>query len=254
VVVFVIDDDVRVRQALCEELRSRVGHDQVQGAGFGAEVTERTQQLKPEVLFLDLSSGSRFEMTAYPGVPPAVVALSSNDHATIRELQSLGLNAWMKPEVFLKLDEILLRAARLQHYTDRLWDEWIHIARRVGNRMASHVLAFDGPEQLLVAPCEVLAGKTSGRLTELALASRVVRTPYPLDLISNGCWYDFFRCRAVIARHAPLRGVLALLRLYLHTFRISRLSAAVAKRVLGATIVDNRDYSGGFEHAPRNRK
>lgn len=68
--VFVIDDDVRVRQALCEELRRRLGFAEVDGAGFTAEVIEQIQLLRPEVLFVDLSGGSRLEMIAYCGVLP----------------------------------------------------------------------------------------------------------------------------------------------------------------------------------------
>jgi FeoA domain len=55
-------------------------------------------------------------------VPPAIVFLSADDHAMIRELHSVGLNAWTKPEVFDELDAILRWAERLRTNPDRLGD------------------------------------------------------------------------------------------------------------------------------------
>jgi hypothetical protein len=247
----VIDDDVRVRQALSEELRRRIGYAEVESAGAGPELIQQLHHRRPEVLFFDLALCSRFEMLALGVVPPAIVPLSSSDHPAIRELQSVGLSAWMKPEVFSELDGILARATTTQHDTARLWREWALVARQIGSGEASRLAAFHRDQPILIELHEVLAGRTSNGVTELALASRIVHTPYPLDLISKQVSRELSDGRAMISRRSPIRGLLALARLCLKGLPFPRISA---RSMIGATIVDNRDCACGLQHARRNRK
>lgn len=104
----------------------------------------------------------------------------------------------------------------------------MQVARTFGNRNrtpANRVLAFDGDAPTFVALCDVLAGRAVGLGTELALADRIVRTPYPLDLICGGVFRVLLRGRAVMARHQRLKGVLALARLIYADFAIGAFAA-----------------------------
>ena len=255
----VIDDDVRLRKALCEEIRRQRVFEQVLATGLTSEGANRLQQYSPDVVFLDLAVGRRFDMLACRGIPPVIVPLSSDDEASIRELRSVGVTAWMKPEVFSELDHILIHAQWRQHDASLRWKEWIEVARHIAGadtRPVSRVCAFDGDQQVLVDLAEVLAGRTTGRATELAITDRVVQTPYPLELISDQRFRELFRGRVVISRKTLLKGVFALVRLYTHALRSSRTlrGRLITDMTFGATIVDKRACSGGVHHARRHRK
>jgi AmiR/NasT family two-component response regulator len=216
VFAFVIDNDIRVRQALCDELRRRLVLGGVDGTGSGPHVTERLQELKPDLLFLDLSAAGQIEIQLRSAPPPAIVFLSADDHAMIRELHSLGLTAWTKPEVFDELDAILRWAERLRSNPDRLWDEWTQAASRIGTRHpadGSKVVAFDGNSEVLIDAGEVLAAKSVGRMTELALTDRIVLSPYPISFLKAQLHARGLGRRLLIDARKPWRSLLPVLRL-----------------------------------------
>jgi hypothetical protein len=216
VFAFVIDDDICVRQALCEELRGRLGFGSVDGTGSGPHVTERLQDLKPDLLFLDFSAAGQVNTQVRFAAPPVLVILSADDHTMIRELRSLGLNAWTKPEVFDELEAILRRAEHLRSDPDRLWDQWALAADRIGtphSSVGSKVLAFDGNHQVLVDARYVLAARSSGRMTALALADRIVFSPYPLNILKDQLNGRGLGRHVLIHPHKPWRSLGAVLRL-----------------------------------------
>jgi len=216
VLAFVIDNDIRVQQALCDELRRRLVLGGVEGTCSGPHVTERLQELKPDLLFLDLSAAGQIEIQLRSALPPAIVFLSADDHAMIRELHSLGLNAWTKPEVFDELDAILRWAERLRSNPDRLWDEWTQAANRIGTRHpadGSKVWAFDGNREVLIDAGDVLAAKSIGRMTELALTDRIVLSLYPISFLKAQLHARGLGRRLLINPHKPWRSLLPALRL-----------------------------------------
>lgn len=213
---FVIDNDIRVRQALCDELRRRLVLGGVEGTCSGPHVTERLQELKPDLVFLDLSAAGRVDIQLRSAVPPAIVFLSADDHAMLRELHSLGLNALTKPEVFDELDAILCWAERLCSNPDRLWDQWTQAAGRIGTRHSadgSKVLAFDGNSEVLIDGREILAVRSIGRMTELALTDRIVLSPYPISFLKAQLHARGLGRHLLIDPDKPWRSLLPVLRL-----------------------------------------
>ena len=216
VFAFVIDNDIRVRQALCDELRRRLVFGGVDGTGSGPHVTERLQELKPDLLFLDLSAAGQIDIHLRFAAPPALVILSADDHAMIRELHSLGLNARTKPEVFDELDDILSWAEELRSDPDRLWDQWAQAADNIGTRhpaAGSRVWAFDGNREVLIDAGDVLAAKSVGRMTELALTDRIVLSPYPISFLKAQLHARGLGRRLLIDARKPWRSLLPVLRL-----------------------------------------
>src|ERR1051325_10453350 len=109
----VIDDDACVRHALSDEIRAQPDNHHVLDTNCSVEASRALQEWHPEVLFLDLSCAGRIDLRSYRALPPAIVILSASNQASVRGLRQAGLSAWMKPEVFSHLPEILLWAKRV---------------------------------------------------------------------------------------------------------------------------------------------
>ena len=214
---FVVDDDVRIRRALCDELRRHLGSGNVAETNFAPDVAERVEEFRPELLFIDLSIAARLDMRARFAVPPALVMLSADNHALIRELRCKGLNAWTKPEVFLEIERILPWAEEMQGSPDRLRDQWVQAAQCFGAVVRctfSKVCAFDGTAHILISASDVLAARRVGSTTEIALANRIVLSPYPLEFLASHLNGYSWRGRLLLSRTRPWRALISLIRMF----------------------------------------
>src|SRR5882762_7833565 len=105
------------------------------------------QELRPGVLFVDLSAARRIDLRSYRALPPALVILSACDQESVRTLRAAGLNAWMKPEVFAHLPRILRWATAARRQPDGLCAEWaltLSVLSPGDPRDCSFAVAFDG--------------------------------------------------------------------------------------------------------------
>jgi DNA-binding LytR/AlgR family response regulator len=209
----VIDDEVPVRRALCDILRAQLGAKSVVEIDSGPSAMRVLQELRPGVLFVDLSAARRIDLRSYRAVPPALVILSACDQESVRTLHASGLNAWMKPEVFAHLPRILRWATAVRCQPDRLCAEWaltLSALSPADPRNCSFAVTFDGEQQNLIDCQELLAATDAGRKTTLVLVDKIVRSPHGLDFLEGElCGRGFTRVgRHWLIRYAqPLRWV-----------------------------------------------
>jgi DNA-binding LytR/AlgR family response regulator len=140
------------------------------------------------VLFLDLACAGRVDLRCYRLQPPAIVILSASNQDSVRDLRQAGLSAWMKPEVFSRLPEILRWAMSAQTQPDCLCEQWAITLLQLGYRSAKdspQVLAFNGEGQILIDGSEVLAASNTGQMTRIVLADRIVNSPHRLDFLAK---------------------------------------------------------------------
>lgn len=220
-VALVIDDDARVRHALSDEIRAQLDNHRVLETDCNVDALRALQEARPEVLFLDLSCAGRIDLRCYRVLPPAIVILSASNQDSVRDLRQAGLSAWMKPEVFSRLSEILRWAGSAQTQPDYLCDQWALTLLQLGYRSAKdtpQVLAFNGEGQMLIDGREILAASSTGYLTRIVLADGIVSSPHGLDFLAkqlHGCGLVRVGNRLLISRAHPWRTLVAFVKLSL---------------------------------------
>ncbi len=217
-----IDDDTHIRRALSDEIREQGDHHRVLQTDCGAQASETLRQLRPEVLLLDLSCAGLVELQSYQLTPPAVVILSATDQESVRALRQAGLSAWMKPEVFSHLPEILRWAERVQTQPDCLCEQWdlilVHLGCR-SSKSSPRVLALSSRGgQTLIEGREILAAAGTGGQTRIVLADRIADSPHGLSFLARqlrGCGLVLIGNRLLVSRLHPGRVLAAALKLTL---------------------------------------
>ena len=58
----VVDDDARIRHALSDEIRTQPDHHRVLEADCSLDASRVLEELRPEVLFVDLSCAGRIDL------------------------------------------------------------------------------------------------------------------------------------------------------------------------------------------------
>lgn len=191
----VVDDDARGRHALSDEIRTQLDHHRVLETDCNLDASRVLKELRPDVLFVDLSCAGRIDLQSCRVLPPAVVILSASDQDAVRDLRVAGISAWMKPEVFSHLPEILLWAETLRGQPDCICEQWALTLLQLGHRSAKdspQVLAMSGEGQMLVDGREILGASSIGYLTRIVLGDRIVRSPHRLDFLAkqlHGCGF-----------------------------------------------------------------
>jgi DNA-binding LytR/AlgR family response regulator len=184
----VIDDEVPVRRALGDSLRAQLGAPSVVEIDSSPQAMQILQELRPGVLFIDLSAARRIDLRSYRALPPAIVILSAHDQESVRTLRAAGLNAWMKPEVFAHLPRILRWATAARRQPDGLCAEWavtLSVLSPGDPRDCSFAVAFDGEQQNRIDCQKLLAATDTGRETRLVLVDKIVRSPHGLDFLAR---------------------------------------------------------------------
>jgi len=194
-IALVIDDDARLRHALSDEIRAQLDDHHVLETDCGIQASRALQEFHPEVLFLDLSCAGRIDLRSYRVLPPVIVILSASNHASVRDLRQAGLSAWMKPEIFSHLPEILRWARSVRRQPDSLCEQWALALLQLGYRSAKEspqVLAMGRGGQMLVEGREILAASSAGCRTWIVLADGIVSSPHPLEFLTqqlHGCGF-----------------------------------------------------------------
>jgi DNA-binding LytR/AlgR family response regulator len=213
-VALIIDNDVKVRETLCDELRQHLGRGSVTAADSSFWAATLLRESSPDLLFLDLSTAESIDLRSSHAPPPAIVILSATDLEGVRRLRAVGLNAWMKPEIFAEVPRILRWAELVRLKPNELWDQWAMALSRIGSESNSpRVIAIENGSQLSLDSEGILALRGCGSTTKVVMSGGTLTSPHSLTFLANELrGHGFVRCgkRLLVNRRRPWRWFTAL--------------------------------------------
>ena len=186
--VLLVDDEREARRRMAKMLAAHPDQVEVAGeAGDGPAAVEAIQELKPDVVFLDIEMPGLDGFGVLDSLPeedwPIVVFVTAFGHYAIRAFEVHALDYLMKPVTAKRLAQCLdrLSSTSIPAYRQKLGDvrrdgrKLERLLARSGQKLAvvnvSDVIAFESEDRLVFA--RTAAGKFVLSITMKELEERV---------------------------------------------------------------------------------
>lgn len=199
----IVDDEAAARSRLARLLSAHADIKVIGEASDGLQALERIEQLRPDLVFLDIQmpglDGFEVLRSIPAGVPrPLVVFVTGFDQHALEAFEANALAYLLKPVERERLAAVLDRAARICEY-DRLRSEEERLVAEVSRAQAAPLKQIVGKKRdrfVLLAPDDVLYFSAEDGVIKARTAAESYLVSYQLaDLESALESSNFFRAR-----------------------------------------------------------
>jgi len=199
----IVDDEAAARSRLARLLSAHPDIKVIGEASDGLQALERIEQLRPDLLFLDIQmpglDGFEVLRSIPAGVPrPLVVFVTGFDQHALEAFEANALAYLLKPVERERLAAVLDRASRICEY-ERLRSEEERLVAEVARAQAAPLKQIVGRKRdrfVLLAPDDVLWFTAEDGLIKARTAADSYLVSYQLaDLESALESSNFFRAR-----------------------------------------------------------
>jgi len=199
----IIDDEAPARSRLARLLAN---HDDVEVIGEakdGLEAVEKIEELRPELLFLDIEmpglSGFDVLRSIEPGIPtPLVIFITGYDQHALEAFEANALAYLLKPVESERLETAIARAVRLSSGGSDRKAEEKKIARftRDAPRTLRQIVCRKRDRLVLVPPSQIFWFEADGGIVKARTATDSFTVNYQLNELESALPQDlFFRAR-----------------------------------------------------------
>lgn len=159
----VVDDEQAARALLCQMLNRREDVEVIGEAGNGIEAIEKINQLKPDLLFLDVQMPvlSGFDILPYLEEKPLIIFCTAHEEYAVRAFETNAVDYLLKPVSESRLDHCFEKLrGQSQKMADLDWENKAGLQKIVcRNQRSRHVVWLD----------QVVTFQKEGRYTKARL-------------------------------------------------------------------------------------
>jgi DNA-binding LytR/AlgR family response regulator len=244
----IVDDEPIARRVIRDELELLPDVEVVGEAGDGREALRQIEQLKPDLVFLDLQMPVMGGFEAVRNLRgshlPVIVIVTAYDQYALEAFQSGALDYLLKPVSEARLRQAVARARQLMGKPQEVAVNLARIsAATIAQRSGEHrkIIGRSGDDYLLLDADEVLAFQAEGELVWIITAQQRLSAAQSLRTIEEklrGLPFQRVHRNAIVnIRHVRKMSALSSQRWLLtltnqQQFVVSKRQARLVRRVL----------------------
>jgi DNA-binding LytR/AlgR family response regulator len=197
----IIDDEAAARSRLTRMLGAYSNVTVAGEAANGVQALERIEQLRPDLVFLDIQmpglDGFEVLRSIPAGVPqPLVVFVTGFDHHTLQAFEANALAYLLKPVETERLAAVLDRAVRICEYSRLRAEEDRQVAEmaRAHAQPLQQVVGRKRDRFVLLAPGDIFSFSVESGVVKAKTQADSYLVNYPLSELESGL-PQFFRAR-----------------------------------------------------------
>jgi len=197
----IIDDEAAARSRLTRLLGAHPNVTVTGEASNGVQALERIEQLRPDVIFLDIQmpglDGFEVLRSIPAGVPqPLVVFVTGFDHHTLQAFEANALAYLLKPVETERLAVVLDRARKLCEYGRLRAEEERQVSElvRANVQPLQHVVGRKRDRFVLLAPDDIFTFSVDSGVVKAKTQVDSYLVNYPISELETGL-PQFFRAR-----------------------------------------------------------